>query len=238
VSERAEPGTADRRRAWVGLAITVVGLAAFDVVRAEVLPSGWHVPASVVAALVLLVIARAGGLTRRELGLGRGAWREGLRLGAVAFGAVTVVLALAAALPWTRGAFDDPAADVSVAGLLLEALIAIPLGTVLLEEVAFRGSVLAFGRRLTSRAIAVAGSSLLFGVWHVVPALTAPAGTGPLATAGADRPVSVLTTVALTTIAGVVFCWLRLRSGSLVAPFLAHVATNSVGFALAWVIVR
>lgn len=32
-----------------------------------------------------------------------------------------------------------------------------------------------------------------------------------------------------TTAAGVVLTWLRLRSGSLLAPLLLHLATNSLG---------
>ena len=37
-------------------------------------------------------------------------------------------------------------------------------------------------------------------------------------------------TIAVTTVAGVLFAWLRLRSGSLVAPILAHIATNSFAY--------
>ena len=34
----------------------------------------------------------------------------------------------------------------------------------------------------------------------------------------------------MTTVAGLVLAWLRLRSGSLAAPVLAHVATNSLTY--------
>jgi membrane protease YdiL (CAAX protease family) len=44
----------------------------------------------------------------------------------------------------------------------------------------------------------------------------------------------VLGAIAVTFAAGLVFCWLRLRSRSLVAPLLAHVATNGLGLAVAW----
>jgi uncharacterized protein len=37
-------------------------------------------------------------------------------------------------------------------------------------------------------------------------------------------------------VAGVGFCWLRLRSGSLLAPALAHLATNVVALTLAWLV--
>jgi membrane protease YdiL (CAAX protease family) len=38
-----------------------------------------------------------------------------------------------------------------------------------------------------------------------------------------------LATVGFTTLAGVVLCWLRPRSDSLVAPILAHWAVNALG---------
>jgi len=44
--------------------------------------------------------------------------------------------------------------------------------------------------------------------------------------------------VAVTFIAGLVFCWLRLRSGSLIAPVIAHVATNGLALTVAWVVVH
>jgi membrane protease YdiL (CAAX protease family) len=45
----------------------------------------------------------------------------------------------------------------------------------------------------------------------------------------------IAATVVVTTAAGVGLAWLRVRSDSLLAPMLAHLATNSVTFALAWV---
>lgn len=47
-------------------------------------------------------------------------------------------------------------------------------------------------------------------------------------------PSSSQETFLATTAAGVGFEWLRRRSGSLAAPALAHLATNSVTFAVAW----
>jgi uncharacterized protein len=39
----------------------------------------------------------------------------------------------------------------------------------------------------------------------------------------------VIATVVFTTLGGVVLCWLRLRSNSLVAPVLAHWTVNALG---------
>jgi membrane protease YdiL (CAAX protease family) len=44
--------------------------------------------------------------------------------------------------------------------------------------------------------------------------------------------------VAVTFAGGLVFAWLRLRSRSLLAPVLAHAATNGLGLAVAWLAVH
>ena len=79
--------------------------------------------------------------------------------------------------------------------------------------------------------------SALFGLWHVQPTLATmtdnPAVSG--ASGSADRRLLVVVgAVAVTFVAGLVFAWLRLRSRSLLAPVLAHVATNGFGLAVAW----
>jgi len=43
------------------------------------------------------------------------------------------------------------------------------------------------------------------------------------------RRTAVAAAVVTTGAAGLLFCWLRERSGSLVAPAMLHVATNSLG---------
>jgi membrane protease YdiL (CAAX protease family) len=72
-------------------------------------------------------------------------------------------------------------------------------------------------------ALAVTVSSLVFGLWHIVP-------TMQLADLrGTPRTTTTLAGVAVTTVAGVIFCALRLASGSLLAPVLLHLATNCLG---------
>jgi hypothetical protein len=65
-------------------------------------------------------------------------------------------------------------------------------------------------------------SSVLFGVWHVLPALDlARTNTVLRADTGNGRRrilLTVLGTVALTTVAGIVFAELRRASGSLLPP--------------------
>jgi membrane protease YdiL (CAAX protease family) len=73
---------------------------------------------------------------------------------------------------------------------------------------------------------------LAFGVWHAIPALrfadsNQAAGTvvdGDTATIG-----TVVVTVVVTAIGGVVLCEVRRRSDSLLAPIGLHWAINGLG---------
>ena len=122
-------------------------------------------------AALLLWLARLAGLSWAELGLGPGTWRSGLRWAGAVIAVVAVVLAAGAALPLTRAAFRDSRYHLDLAQALLTAFVLIPLGTVLLEEVAFRGVLWGLFRRLRGTVAATAASSALFGVWHVLPSL-------------------------------------------------------------------
>jgi membrane protease YdiL (CAAX protease family) len=83
----------------------------------------------------------------------------------------------------------------------------------------------------------VVASAALFGLWHVLPSLrlndTNRAVAGRLG--GRSGQVSaVLGSVATTFAAGLVFSWLRDRSGSLAAPIVTHAAVNGAGHVAAW----
>jgi membrane protease YdiL (CAAX protease family) len=75
------------------------------------------------------------------------------------------------------------------------------------------------------------GTSVLFGFWHVLPALHVGATNRGVSDAvgGAGSPAVVVGTVALTTVGGLVFGELRRRSGSVLASAGAHWATNALG---------
>jgi CAAX protease family protein len=181
----------------------------------------------------LLALARWAGLSWAEIGLGRGTWRRGLCWALGATGVVAVVFAAAAALPLTRSAFRDTRYDFGWPHALLTAFVLIPLGTVLFEEVAFRGVLWGLLRRRHGTWVATSVSSALFGVWHVLPSLGLAADDqaigNTVGSGSSGQAVSVLGTVLFTGLAGVVFCELRRRSGSLLAPAGLHWAVNGLG---------
>jgi membrane protease YdiL (CAAX protease family) len=130
---------------------------------------------------------------------------------------------------------------VSVAVVAYLALVRVPLGTVLVEETLFRGVLLGLGLTRWSPRLAVAASSVAFGLWHILPARQVTSftpATEAMAGDPAGRAVGVAAAVAGTALAGLVFCWLRLRSRSLLAPALAHWACNGLGYTLAFLVLR
>ena len=190
---------------------------------------GSYVVANTAAAAAALAAARWAGLTWDELGLARRRWRAGLRWGGACAAAVATGYATLVAIPALRALLTDARiAGMNGAEVAYEVLLRVPVGTVVWEEVAFRGVLLAALARVVSLPAATAASSAIFGLWHVRPTLSALAVNeltdGPVAT-GAAVALACLGTAS----AGVVLTWLRLRSGSLLAPVLLHLATNSLG---------
>jgi membrane protease YdiL (CAAX protease family) len=211
----------------LGWLTVTVGLLLTSLVANRLVPPG-HLAIGLASVLVLAAVARAAALTRAELGLT--GWRAGLRWGAAS--AAVVLLGYAVVLGLARDTLAG-SADGGWPAVLVSALVIVPLGTVLPEELAFRGVVWALLCRRHSPRVATVGSSVLFGLWHVLPALGGGAAnevaTGALGSGPAGTAARVVGTVLLTTVAGTVFCWLRVRSGSLLAPVLLHWALNGLG---------
>jgi membrane protease YdiL (CAAX protease family) len=187
----------------------------------------------------LLILARVDGLPLRRCGLGpvhRRAALAALLLGA----ATAAVMLMATQLPGIDAAFDDErvaGADGSRVAYL--ALVRAPLGTALLEEVAFRGVLLAMLARRLTAAWAVAWSSAAFGAWHVVPALGIATGNAAVSSAlGAQPLLAVSLAVGAAAVAGGFLCLLRLRYDHLIVPIAVHATANASAYLLAWLVMR
>jgi len=216
-----------------GQAVAV--LAAFAVARSFGLLGPAVISVSLLTA-ALALIAWSAGATRADLGLARADMRAGLLYGAGAFGAVLLVLVVAAVIPATNGFLHDSRAQID-GGRLLYKLVTILLLTAIPEEFAFRGVLLGSALRLWGPWRASLVTSALFGFWHIAPTLHTMSDNRELAGVAAytgGQLLLVLGSVAVTFAAGLVFCWLRLRSRSLIAPVMAHVATNGLALTVAW----
>jgi membrane protease YdiL (CAAX protease family) len=206
----------------------VLAIAAIDVairaIDAELIENTFRV----VAVVALLFWARRfARLSWTDLGCARADVGAGLRLGALVALAIGVVMAVLVLVPESSSYFEDSAvAHDSTGQRVLEPLVYIPIGTVLFEELIFRGVLLGvLLRGVASHGVAILASAVIFGLWHLPNALGDASGHGLVGGAGI-----VTGTIAATTVAGVLFAYLRVRSGSLVAPVLAHVATNSFAY--------
>jgi uncharacterized protein len=231
---------ATRSRFGLALALVLTLAVAGNAAMNLLIPPPLYVPAALLLALLAVLVAvRVGGCDARDLGLDREQLGQGLRLGAAAAAVLAVVLIVGAALPATRELFADRRVDPHSVLLLYNTLVRIPLGTVVLEETLFRGVLLGLALRRWSPPVAVAFSSVLFGLWHLLPA-RGLSGFNPMvatATQGTLRHgLVIVLAVAATALAGAIFCWLRLRTGSLAAPSMLHLAGNSLAFLLAWTV--
>jgi len=228
--------TAEPSTRWAPPSLAVVATVALMVavaVAGRFGPPRTMMVAGPLGAALLLLLARAAGLQADDVGLGRRFLRRG---SAYATGCVAVVAfayAVAARLPATRPAFLDERYRTGLGAAVLTAFVVVPLGTILFEEVAFRGVLWGLLRRDWGPATATLVSSALFGLWHVMPSLRLnrvnPAVAAVVGSGRAGQALGVAGAVVFTAAAGLLFCELRRRSGSLLAPFGLHWAVNGLG---------
>lgn len=199
----------------------------------------WHHQRYVVlnacATGAALSAAAASGLTAADMGFGRGRWQPG-RLGTRLAGGVAAGWLLVALVPAARPVLGDKRiTSLEGRAVAYQAMVRIPIGTVLWEETAFRGVLQAALRRVMPETAAIVVTSAVFGVWHIRPTLQALRVNG-LASDRGQAAARLAAGVAATTAGGVLLSWLRARSGGLAAPVLLHLATNSGGMAAAWAV--
>ena len=211
-------------------------LAAYNVVQNTLVSDRAYVPANVGATAGLLALGRRSGCTWTELGFDPATLRPGLRLGARAGAGVAVALGAAIASERARPLLlDDRAAGHTRGGAAYRAAIRFPVGTALFEEVAFRGVLEALWRRRYGPRTSGVVSAVAFGLWHLLPTyhLFPEMSVGSVAARPPQRVVAALGGAFVTGLAGVGFSWLRHRSDSITAPWLAHATYNSVAYLVA-----
>ncbi|MBM7458173.1 CPBP family intramembrane glutamic endopeptidase [Rhodococcus coprophilus] len=164
---------------------------------------------SAAAGTGAVLLTRASGVDAAALGFDPARVRDGLRWGIGAATAVAAGYVVAVTVPGLRTHFVDEVRG-NRADFYEWIGVHIPVGTVLAEELLFRSMLTAL--------IGPVPQALVFGLWHVRPAMI--------------EGDSVAGTVVVTGLSGLVFAWLRGRSGSVLAPALAHLAVN-VGGAVA-----
>lgn len=225
-------------RSAVAIASVVAVLVVSNLANNRWDPS-WGLLTSALTILVLLALLWWAEETWADVGLSRAFLARGAVWALTAIALVAACYVVAAVLPLTRGLFaDQRTANLTAGELVFRMCVKVPLGTVLLEEFAFRGVLYGLIRRDHGTVWATAVSSMLFGLWHILPsaylatqkpALTALFGRSPTGAIVADAAA-----VIFTALAGVLLCELRRRSSSLLAPIGLHWATNALGYLAAF----
>ena len=229
--------------AWWPLAVVLVALVVLNVVNNRVAPQTHYLLWAFGGSVLLLAIGLLDGNSWTDMGLGWGYYLPGLIWAAACIALITVVYLIGSAFRRTRQAFhDERMGELTGTGVAFQALIEVPFGTVLLEEIAFRAVLFSMLARRFGLVWAIVLSSIVFGLWHILPswgtheqnpALGSVAGKGVR-----GNVIAISLSVLTTAVAGVLFAGLRLVSGSVLAPMGFHWATNGLGYAFSWLLIR
>lgn len=233
---------AGRRRTYA-LIVAIVLLIISNVMANRILPSWAYVPWNLMMAFVLLLIAHWAGFGTKAIGLDIRNWHRPVALGLLLAALTALIFTIGMLLPATRDAFlDTRASRNSLAMMLYQVLIRIPLGTVVLEEIAFRGvlpTLMGAAPAIRWRWWPVLGASFLFGLWHILPSIGLTSGNAAVADVlGGDQLAATVLAVVSMTAAGVALCGLAWVGKGIKTTMLLHWATNSLGFVAAWLIVH
>lgn len=214
----------------LGLSIVVL---AYGILLSRVIPTKIHWLTNGAFALVVLGIAHLIGLGIGELGLGITYIPKGVLIAAMASLALLIIAIGLAHLPLLHGYFLSQTSilKTKTSRILYETLFRIPLITALFEEFLFRGFLLALFLTYHQTGVAVVLSSLVFGLWHIFPAIN---GMNVNSYRRSNQNLTnktafVAATVMATALAGVVFCHLRIISNTIIAPWLLHWTINAGG---------
>ncbi len=226
-----------RRGAVIAVAVLIVS----NVMSNRVLPGWAYLPWNLFVAASLIVVAHRSGFDFTGVGLAFRRWHRPVGVGLLLVACTGFVLALGLVLPMTKTAFlDARVSEIGLGGMLYQVLIRIPLGTVLLEEIAFRGVLpTLFGGNPAQvwRWKPILASSALFGAWHILPSSALTNGNSAVhEMLGGSGVLVALLAVASTMLVGVLLSLACYVGHGLKASMLVHWATNSLGFVAAWII--
>ena len=182
---------------------------------------------AVTASAVLLALLRGSGGSWADAGLGRDCIGRGVAWGLFLSAGATVAVAIAALAPPTKELFLDPRVEGTGASGIAYAALVQRLGTVLLEEIGFRGVVYGLSARMWGFTWATVISSGLIGL-HVQPAIGVVTSHPSIERFSGAWAVAAAVLVA--SLIGAALCELRRRSGSLLAPAALHWTANALGY--------
>lgn len=229
--------------AWWPVAVVIVTLIVLNVVNNRVAPQTHYLLWSFGGSAGLLALGLLDGNSWTDMGLSVTYLLPGLIGAAICIGGVTAVYLVGSAFKRTRAAFhDERMSELTGSRLMFQALVEVPFGTVLLEEIAFRAVLFSMLARRCGLVWGIVISAVLFGLWHVLPSIGTheqnPALGSVVGQGRRGNILAVALSVLTTTIASVIFAGLRIVSGSVLVPMGLHWATNGLGYAFSWLLIR
>lgn len=229
--------------AWWPVAVVVITLVVLNVVNNRLAPQTHYLLWSFGGSAGLLALGLLDGNSWTDMGLSVTYLLPGLIWAVICIGGVTALYLVGSAFKRTRAAFhDERMSELTGSRLMFQALVEVPFGTVLLEEIAFRAVLFSMLTRRYGLVWGIVISAVLFGLWHVLPSIGTheqnPALGSVVGQGRRGNILAVALSVLTTTIAGVIFAGLRLVSGSVLAPMALHWATNGLGYAFSWLLIR
>ncbi len=225
------------------LLVVVVAMVAINIVNNRVAPQTHYLLWAFGGSVVLLAIGLLDGNSWTDMGLGWSHMLPGLLWAAASIALITAVYLIGAMFKRTRTAFHDESIGVLSGGrMMFQALVEVPFGTVLLEEIAFRAVLFSMLARRYGLVWAIVVSSILFGLWHILPSIGTheqnPALGSVVGQGRRGNILAVALSVLTTSLAGVLFVALRIIPGSVLAPMGFHWATNGLGYGFSWLLIQ
>lgn len=225
--------------------IYLVAIAIYSVAISIYIPKRFYSYVNLLIAGGSIIYGIAIGLSFGAMGLApSGLLKSGVLI-AVFGGAAIVVLAIGNLLPPVHKLFaDGPSKRFSKREAAHELLLRVPFGTALSEEVIFRSVLLGILLGETTQTQALIVAAIAFGLWHIIPTLQTVRSNDAFKTMVGEQwrhhVFSVITTVLVTGVAGFMFGWLRVISGSILVPWALHTLINgfSIGNAYIGLVVK
>lgn len=210
----------------------ILAILTYGVFLSRLVSERFHFIANILAASISIIAALLLGLKFSDIGLGINYLLSGLIVVVIASVAIFLGVILISKIKFAKKYFQKSHSILlsSPSKFAYEAGIRIPISTALTEEILFRGVLLGVMLQYHSILESIIISSLVFGLWHIFPALnTANRGYYLELRQGTilNKIFHVATDVLATATAGLFFGWLRILSGSILAPWLVHWSINS-----------
>ena len=124
---------------WWPLVVVIVAIVVINIVNNRLAPQSHYLLWSFASSVVLIAIGLLDGNSFTDMGLGWWFYLSGFIWAVASIGVVTAFYVIVSLFKKTRQAFqDDSIGSLSAGKLAFQALVEVPFGTVLLEEIAFR----------------------------------------------------------------------------------------------------